>query len=270
MKKIITLAIFLFLIFNSFAIAKQDIDIIAGTSILTSLVKDVAGNELKVDTLVLPSQCPASFDLKPDDALKIKNAKLVILHPFQKSYIEKINKINKKVKIEIFQIPDLTIPSNYSYGLYDMRNIIAKHFKKDEKKLTKNLEKAKEAIGKNVSKDLDYINGVLKKRSIKVICSKNQENFAKWLGFNVIATFAGPDAMSPKEISDIIKLGKKQKVKFIIGNLAGNHNETAKIFAKNLNAYLIVLSNFPEFSENESLFLNLWQYNINELKKYIK
>lgn len=215
-------------------------------------------------------QCPASFDLKPEDALKIKNAKLVILHPFQKNYIEKINKINKKVKIEIFSISDLTIPSNYSYGLYEMRNVIAKHFKKNIKKLNTNLESKREKIGKRVSKDIDYINNVLKKKSIKVICSKNQVNFAKWLGFDVIATFAGPDAMSSKEISDIIKLGKKEKIKFIIGNQAGNHNETAKIFAKNLNASLIVLSNFPDFSENESLFLNLWQYNINELKKFIK
>ncbi len=93
MKKFLLSLILLFL-FNLTAHSKQSIFVLTGTSILTSLAKDITYNleEFEVVTLVPPLQCPASFDLKPDDAKKIKQAKIIIIHQFQQNYIEKIKK----------------------------------------------------------------------------------------------------------------------------------------------------------------------------------
>ncbi len=263
--------IFFIFIWSITAYSNQNFYVLTGTSILTSLANDVAFNtNIKVYTLVPPLQCPASFDLKPDDAKKIKDAKLIILHSFQQNYIEKIKKINKNVKLEIFPVQDLTIFSNYTYGLYEMKRILSKYHKKQINKFENNLNEKRQKIADAIKPDIKYINEVLKKKSYKVLCSKNQLNFAKWLGFDVIFAFEGPDRMSAGDIKEIVKLGKESRVKFIIGNLAGNHNETAKIFSKELKVPIITLSNFPEEKQSESLFLNLWEYNISAIKKYIK
>ncbi len=164
---------------------------------------------------------------------------------------------------------DLTILSNYTYGLYEMKRILSKYYQNYEKQFDKNLNQKRAKIVEKISSDLKYID-VLRKKAYKVLCSKNQLNFAKWLGFDVVSAFESPDKMSPADISEIIKIAKDKKVKFIIGNLAGNHNETAKLFNHKLKVPVIVLSNFPEENQNESLFLNLWEYNISEIKKFIK
>ncbi len=271
MKKILLSFILIFL-FNLTAHSKQSIFVLTGTSILTSLVKDITYNvgEFELATLVSPLQCPGSFDLKPDDAKKIKQAKIVILHQFQQSYIEKIKKINKKVKLEIFSVEDLTIFSNYTYGLYEMKRILSKYYPGYEKQFDKNLNEKRSKIAEKISADLKYINNVLKKKAYKVLCSKYQLNFVKWLGFDVVSTFDSPDKMLPADISEIIKVAKDKKVKFIISNLTGNHNETAKLFNQKLKVPVIVLSNFPQEKQDESLFFNLWEYNISEIKKFIK
>lgn len=271
MKKFFKIILVYLFFFKIFAYSTQNY-ILTGTSILTSLVNDITYNikEFETITLVPPLQCPASFDLKPDDARKIKQARIIILHSFQQGYIEKIKKINKKAKIEIFPVGDLTIFSNYTYGLYEMKRILSKYYAGYEEKFEKNLNEKRKKIADKISPDLKYINDVLKKRKYKVLCSKNQLNFVKWLGFDIVSAFEGPDRMSAGDIMDIIKIAKEKKVKFIIGNLAGNHNETAKIFANDLKIPVIVLSNFPDETKNESLFLNLWEYNFSEIKKHIK
>jgi len=241
--------------------------ILAGTSIITSLIKDL-NNDIKVINLIPPKQCPGHFDLKPDDAILVAKAEMFIIHPYQKYLFEKIKRINKDIKLGIIKTPDLTIPENYFSALKEMENILKKFYPEYSEVYEKNRIKKIRIIKNEIAQDEKFLES-LKKRKFKVVSSKFQKNFSQWLGFEVVATFGSPDSLTMKQINSIIEIAKQKKINFIISNLAGNHNITAKILNKYLNKRIIIFSNFPELNTNKSLFLNLWHYNLSELKKNI-
>ncbi len=149
-----------------------------------------------------------------------------------------------------------------------MQNILEKIFPEDSGRFNENRLKTIQIINSKVSNDDRFLQS-LKRKNIRVISSKFQDNFSKWLGLGVIETFGGPDNLTIKQINNIINKAKAENIDFIIGNLAGDHMVTAEILSKNLNKPIIAFSNFPELKSNKSMFLNLWNYNISQLESGI-
>lgn len=260
--------VFIFILLFSFYCNKQKYNekvILSGTSMITSLVKDL-DDDRKVINLIPPSTCPGHFDFKPQDAQDVCRADVFIIQPFQKFLYEKIKKINKNIRLEIITTPDLTIPENYFTALKKMEDILIKNFPGSKEILKKNREKKIQTIRKELKKQKKMLDS-LRKKQFKVLTSRFQKSFSRWLGFNIIGTFGSPDNLTINQINSLIKKAQKEKVDYIISNLAGNHNITARILNKTLKKPIIVFSNFPECKSGRSYFLNLWEYNINELKK---
>ncbi len=242
--------------------------VLTGTTIITALVKDLNEN-IDVINLIPPRQCPGHFDLTPSDAFRVSKADIFIIHPYQKYLFKKIKKINKNIKLEIIKTPDLTIPENYFSALKEMEIILKKFYPKYLDTFERNRIKKIKIIKDKISNDKKFLK-IIKNKKFKVISSKFQKKFSQWLGFEVVTTFGAPDNLTVKQIDKIIKIAKERNVSFIISNLAGDHNVTAKILNKSLNKRIIIFSNFPELKPNKSLFLNLWEYNLKELKNAIK
>lgn len=267
MKKII-LFISILLIFTG--CVKKDFEnvILCGTSIISSMVRDITGKD-NIKTLIPHIACPGTYDLKPEDAKKILTSEILIIHPFQKYIADKIVKINKRIKIIYVSSSNLNTPDGYITGLNEILNFLINFSPDNKAKYLKNAKNNILKIKQRIAKDAMFIEQI-KTKNIKVLSSIHQKNFCEYLGLNVVSVFWGPDRLNPKEAANLIQLAKKEKVKYIISNLTGDTDISANILNKHLNIKKIILMYFPPQEGKESWYFNLYNYNLEQIKLKIK
>lgn len=57
--------------------------VITTTSILGSIVRDIAGGNVDVIILVSPTICPRHYDVRPSDVWSLENADIILYHGFE-------------------------------------------------------------------------------------------------------------------------------------------------------------------------------------------
>lgn len=265
-KKVLIL--FFCLLFITGCIKKETGDfVLCGTTIISSMVRDISG-ENKIKTLIPHLVCPGTYDLKPDDAKKISNAKILILHPFQKYLTDKILKINKKTMVFYITSSNLNTPDGYINGLNEILNFLSKRFPDKKQHYLKNNQIIRLKIKAKMTENIKLINEI-KDKKIKVLTSIHQKSFCEYLGLQVVATFSGPDSLKIQDASKIIKLAKNEKVRYIISNLTGDNDITADILNKELKIKKIILMYFPAEEGMDSYFFNVYNYNLEQIKSEI-
>jgi ABC-type Zn uptake system ZnuABC Zn-binding protein ZnuA len=245
-------------------VKKSGKQVLCGNSIVLSLVKDCGGG-IEASSLIPPETCPGSFDLRPEDAAKINAASVFIIQPFQQPLADKAVKINTKLAVEVVKTNDMTIPENYFSGLVETAAALEKYFPEKGGDFINNYNSIIGAIRESVIKDTDLIQSIRSKH-IGVIVSSFQEATARYLGFDVVTVFNGPEQLKPSDINKILAAAKASSAALIISNLTGTHDKTADILNKTLKIRKAVLISFPGETKNGSMFLNLWSYNTAQIR----
>ncbi len=235
--------------------------VLAGTTMIESLIRDTA-KDIEVNTLVPPAQCPGHFDLKPKDAEKIKNSRVVILHPFQSYLLEKIKKINPKIKVRKLKAGGLTTPSGYFDGLKAVLAILSEFYPGKKRGFEKQAVNSIEKITRELKKDRETVEKITN-MNYTVVCSGFQKELCRFFGFRILGFFAGPESLSVKKTAELSK--KAAKADFIVSNLTGTHDMTAKIINKKAGKKTVAPANFP-LEKGEDMFLKLWKYNLKQFR----
>ena len=102
--------------------------------------------------------------------------------------------------------------------------------------------------------------------SAKVLASEHQAEFCRWLGLDVIATFASSDIETASNIHQCLQKGKDEKVRFIIANKQEG-TALANALAERLGAKVVVFSNFPQIDNRPDNFDQLLSENVQALLK---
>ncbi|MCS7180111.1 MAG: zinc ABC transporter substrate-binding protein, partial [bacterium] len=123
-------------------------DIICTTTIISSVIKDLTENKIKVTTVVSSGICPGHADIRIADLKVIEKDKVLFAHGFE-PYLEKIKKTikNSNLKIVIIETKgNLLIPENQKILYEKIKDELIKIYPDYEKLLQKNLNKKKEEI----------------------------------------------------------------------------------------------------------------------------
>lgn len=99
-----------------------------------------------------------------------------------------------------------------------------------------------------------------------VVCSPHQEAFCRWLGLNVVSTFAGADSASIGDIETAIREGENARVGIVIANLPEGRR-LADALAQRLGAKVVVFGNFPQDDAGTISFDALIATNVTSLVK---
>ena len=83
--------------------AQPSVDIMAGSSFITNIIQDVAGDKLETRTLIPPGSCPGHYGVKPGDIKALANSTAFFIHNYQQNYE------NVTGAIEAADNPDLII-----------------------------------------------------------------------------------------------------------------------------------------------------------------
>jgi zinc transport system substrate-binding protein len=217
--------------------------IIATTSLIGTIVKAIGKDRVDLVTIIPAGMCPGHFDLKPGDMASMYDAKVLLSHGWEEWMTKLVNSIeNKELITKTIDIEEnWMIPDIHKKAASEIANILSEVDFSNKYWHKKNLDNYKREIDsvaiylKEITKNL---------QAIKVICSNYQADFLSWLGLDTIATYGRPEELTPKELTTLIEIGKKENVQIVIDNLQSS-SKVGKQIAEEIGAAHVILTNFP-------------------------
>lgn len=231
-----------------------EVNIMAGSSLITDIIQDVADGKLKTYTLIPPGMCPGHYDVKPSDVKTLANSRVFIIHNWQQNMKNITGLVeaadNPDLVIKVIDVPDMPMVPQIQAETTDK---IARALGEiDPENSAYYQEKAAErtqailAKGEEVKDKLQDANV----SGVKVLCVEYQAGFAEWAGFDVVAIYGRPGDLSVAEVEELIVEAKEAGVALVIDNLQSGATATGAAMAQDIGAVQVTISNFPGGFEN--------------------
>lgn len=223
--------------------------VVTSTSLLSALVKQIAGDRVEVAEIVPAGACPGHFDVKPSEVQLLAEAKLFLKHGqlwegevFTEAVVRSAQ--NPSLVTRAADIPgNWMVPSVQAQGVDFVASALGELDPANKGYYQGNADKLKQAIqakGAEVAARL----AVAKVSEVKVLCALQQADFVKWAGFNVVATYPRPEDMTPAQIRDLVDKARAAGVTLVIDNLQSGA-DAGKGMAEEIGARQLTISNFP-------------------------
>jgi zinc transport system substrate-binding protein len=231
------------------------VDIMAGSSLISNIIQDVADGKVETRTLIPPGACPGLYDLlKPSDIEALANSTALFIHDYQQNFQ------NIKDAIQAAENPNLIIMAINVTGNWMVPSVQAEA-----------VDKIAQALGEIYPENVAYYAGNATERAqvilakgeevrsrlteagvegVKVICADMQEGFVRWAGFDIVATYGRPEDLTPAQAADLIAQAREAGVALVIDNLQSSATATGETMAQDIGAIQVTISNFPGGFDN--------------------
>jgi len=249
---------------------EAEVTVVTTTSILETIVKEVGGDKVEVASMVVPSQCPGTGDLKPRGVEMLADADLFLWHGWPgEAFVES----------ELFPCADnpdlettrIAVEGNAGYWMTPGRQAeavdkvtaaLSQVNPPNKAYYEENASEIKEFItekGNEIEGRLDAAGTT----EVKVICAQMQIGFVQWAGFDVVGSYK--PSPTAAEIQSVIDTGKTSNVTLVIDNLQSGTDVGATIAAEIPGAKQVILSNFPGGFEDTDTWGKAIEENVNRL-----
>ena len=233
--------------------------VVASTSVLASIVEDLAGDKVRVVYMVSPSMCPGHYDVKPGDVVTISEARLVLYHGFEPWVKELIGAVNSTgswngslVRISgNWNTPD-SLKKLYMKVAEALKDSLGIDVSARLEKCLKRIDEVAEEL-KNIARENSF-------EDKPVVVMLWQKPFVEYLGFKIVATYGPPEKLSPKDISIIEENATRNHAILVIDNMQSGTELGSKI-ARDIGAVHVVLINFPDSVPGVNNVTQMMLYN---------
>jgi len=225
------------------------VDIMAGSSLITNIIQDVADGKLEPRTLIPPGMCPGHYDVKPSDIEALANSKGLFIHDYQENFK------NITGLIEAADNPNLIVRVLDVKGNWMAPPVQAEAVDKiaqalgeiDQENSAHYQKKAAERAQAILAKGEGVKNRLLEAgvEEVTVICADMQAGFAEWAGFDVLAIYGRPEDLSVAEVENLVVESKEAGVALVIDNLQSGATAASETMAQDIGAAQVTISNFP-------------------------
>jgi len=243
--------------------AGQGLKVVAGTSQITVMVREIGGDRVNVTNFVPAGVCPGQCDVKPGDVEALNQAKALIIHDYQQAQKD------VKALIEASRNPGLITKVIAAQGGLMTPRYQAEATEKVAAALAEidpanaDFYKQKAAARKAaINVKADEVKQRLSKAGIqgtKVIAMLHQADFLKWAGFDVVASYGPPEGFTPALIADLVAKGKAAGAVLVVDNLQSGP-DAGKSIAQEIKAGQVTISNFPGALPNT----DTWEQAVDE------
>lgn len=245
-------------------IQTERIKIVATTSLIGTIVETIGKDKVDVVTIIPAGMCPGHFDIKPGDMASMYDAKVLLSHGWEEWMTKLVNSIeNKKLITRTIDIEEnWMLPNINKRAATEIANILCEVDPPNKYWYKKNLD--------NYKREIDSVAIYLKEstqnlQGVKVICSDYQADFLSWLELDIIATYGRPEELTPKELTKLMDVGKKENVQIVIDNLQSS-SKIGKQIAEEIGAAHVILTNFPL----DNSYVNALKENVEKIVKALK
>jgi zinc transport system substrate-binding protein len=234
--------------------AQPSTDIMAGTSLITNIIQDVADGKVEPRTLIPPGVCPGHYDVKPSDIEALANSKALFIHDYQQNYQNIVGAIeaaeNSDLIIRVLNVTgNWMVPAVQAEAVDKIAEALGEINPENAvyyQQRAADREQAVLAYGDDVRNELQEA-GV---EGVKVICAEMQQGFVGWAGFDIVATFGRPEDLTPAQVADLIDEAQQAGVALIIDNLQSGSTTLGASMEQDIDAVAVTISNFPGGLEN--------------------
>jgi len=241
----------------------QGIKVVAGTSQITVMTREIGGDRVDVTNFVPAGVCPGQCDVKPGDVEALNKAKALIIHDYQQAQKD------VRALIEASRNPGLVTKVIAAQGGLMTPRYQAEATEKVAAALAEidpanaDFYQQKAAARKAaINVKADEVKQRLSKAGIqgtKVIAMLHQADFLKWAGFDVVASYGPPEGFTPALIADLVAKGKAAGVVLVVDNLQSGP-DAGKSIAQEMKAAHVTISNFPGALPNT----DTWEQAVDE------
>ena len=228
--------------------ASEKLKVVTTTSLIASIVEQVAGDKVEVANIIPPAQCPGHFDVKPSNIQMLADAQLFLLHGWQGELFT--TQLIDSASNPDLKVVSLNIDGNWMTPTVQAQavgNITATLSEADPENAVfyqnnaKSLQDAIAAKGNELKAKLTAANV----SQHKVICGDMIKGLVVWTGFNVIASYPRPEDLTPQKMQELIDQGRQSGVAIVIDNLQSGKADAGVTMAEEIGAAQVTLTNFP-------------------------
>ena len=238
--------------------------VVCTTTVLSSVVADLAGDLVSIDVISSPAVCPAHYDVRPSDVEAFRSADLILAHGFE-PWVDELKKASGS------EAPIVRIR-----GPWNSPKALRQIYIKVSEALRDNL-------GINVSdrlsralKGIDSLESWLKRVSEEnhfvgkpVVCMLFQKGFVSSLGFRIVAVYGPPEKVSAKQYEAVIKNATVQHAILVIDNVQSGTDLGRKI-ASEIGAVEVALTNFPQTAPHLNNMTQVMKWNVQRIIDALK
>jgi len=229
--------------------------VLATTSVLASIVRDLAGDRVVVEVIASPSICPAHYDVKPSDVEKVREASLILRHGFEPWVEDLVKASGSNASIVNIKGPWNT-PRFLREKYVAVANILNEYL---DINVSVNLERCLRVINKTSEwlKSFAEENGFT---GTPVVAMKWQEGFLSFLGFNIVASYGPPEKVTPRQYEELIMNATEKNALLVVDNLQSG-TELGRKIASEINGVEVALTNFPGTAPRLDNMTEVMKYN---------
>jgi zinc transport system substrate-binding protein len=247
----------------------DEIDVMAGSSLIANIIQDVAGDTLTTRSLIPADTCPGHYDIKPSDIIALGNCTALFIHDYQQ-YVANINDAvaaadNPSLNVTVLNVPgNWMVPTVQAEAVGAVAQVLEQLYPENAAYYEQRATEREQAIlthGEEVEDTLQQA-GV---DGVKVICAEMQADFAPWAGFNVTATFGRPEDLSPADLAQLVEAANQTGAALIIDNLQSGSTTLGAAIEGDVNAIPVTISNFPGGFANTETWEKAIDENVNLL-----
>ena len=238
--------------------------VVCTTTVLSSVVADLAGDLVSIDVISSPAVCPAHYDVRPSDVEAFRSADLILAHGFE-PWVDELKRASGS-----------GAPIVRIRGAWNSPKALREIYIKVSAAL-------RDHLGINVSDRLsralmgiDSLESWLKSVSEEnhfvgkpVVCMLFQKGFVSSLGFRIVAVYGPPEKVSAKQYEAVIKNGTEHHAILVIDNVQSGTDLGRKI-ASEIGAVEVALTNFPQTAPKLNNMTQVMRWNVQRIIDALK
>lgn len=249
--------------FSSSVWSAPTLDMLCGTTLITDIVTDLLGDNVRTLTLAGSSRCPVHTDLKVADVLFCAKAQVALLHDFQRALPSYVNLV-KAAQNEHLNTIFLSVHGNW------MSPPVQKKASQDIAQLLITFAPHQaEQIRKRLSARLAKIDALHTRLAAQwaqlkgrpVVAAFRQANFLQWAGLDVVQTYQTADDVSAKALVQLVRTLKDRRIQAVVDNQQSGAQMGAAL-ARELGVAHVTLSNFPSLEGERGDWFSLLEDNV--------
>lgn len=245
--------------------------IVCTNSILADYTSNIVEDNVSIEYIMPSGVCPAYYDTTPSDVDKITDADIIISFgsPFMEPWLSDLLEYNSNYSlIECKNMGEWNIPSGARTYVEHITEEISNILKKQNTTIKSNAESYLSQINEKAEtlKNLIQTKGY---ENEKIISMSWQKDFLEWLGLNVTYTYGPPQGLSAQDQLEVINASNSEDISVIIDNLQSGTDFGGRV-ASESGASHVIFTNFPGAIPGTDTYLDMIEYNTNQLIKGIE
>ncbi len=232
-------------------------DFAVSSTWLEAALHDLLERPVGVTRLAPPGACPGHFDLRPSQVRALHEARLLLRFDFQAALDAKLVGQNVQV-VEIGAPFGMCVPAGYVAACEQIGAALVEAgvLTSDVRTTQCNAVRRRlEQVGERLKRQVTRAGW----SGARVITSRHQAEFCRFLGLDVAATLSGADTASFGEIELAIRAGGAARA--IIANQPEGRR-LADALAQRLSVPVVVFDNFPDDEQHDCRFDRLLETNV--------